>query len=212
MVRITRVHTGIGDEGNTQHLDGTTVSKSDTRLEVVGTIDELNSIVGVIRMELGRLPTVGEDGGPKTIIHRVQAKVGRLLSHLQQELFDLGAECSTTPESIPEGMQVLPDSAGERLVKEMDEMLEVCEPLTSFILPTGNPVIAHLHMARSVTRRCERRLSSLREAEGANSVRGETFAYLNRLSDWFFVMARWIAATLGEDETLWKPLGRRMED
>tara|TARA_B110000116_G_scaffold148433_1_gene128372 strand:+ start:2091 stop:2726 length:636 start_codon:yes stop_codon:yes gene_type:complete len=209
MVRITKVHTGIGDRGTTVHLNGETVSKGDGRLEVVGCIDELNCLIGVVRMELKRMPTTTLDGGPRATILTAQRQFDKTLAHLQQELFDLGAECSTTPDSIPEGMQVLTDESCERLVTEMDEWLEEVEPLSSFILPSGNPVVANLHLARAVTRRCERRLATLRDNEGDDSVRIISLTYLNRLSDWLFVMCRVIAARLGEDEELWEPLGKR---
>jgi cob(I)alamin adenosyltransferase len=209
MVRITKVHTGIGDRGTTVHLNGETVSKGDGRLEVVGSIDELNCLIGVVRMELKRMPTTTLDGGPRTTVLTAQRQFDKILAHLQQELFDLGAECSTTPDSIPEGMQVLTDESCERLVTEMDEWLEEVEPLSSFILPSGNPVVGNLHLARAVTRRCERRLATLRDSEGDDSVRIVSLTYLNRLSDWLFVMCRVIAARLGEDEELWEPLGKR---
>ena len=209
MVRITKVHTGIGDRGTTVHLNGETVSKGDERLEVVGCIDELNCLIGIVRMELKRMPETTLDGGPRTTVLLAQRQFDRTLAHLQQELFDLGAECSTTPDSIPEGMQVLPAESCERLVNEMDEWLEEIEPLSSFILPSGNAVVANLHLARSVTRRCERRLATLRDNDGEESVRITSLTYLNRLSDWLFVLCRIISARFGEDEELWEPLGKR---
>jgi cob(I)alamin adenosyltransferase len=91
----------------------------------------------------------------------------------------------------------------------MDSWLTELEPLSSFILPTGNPVVANLHLARSVARRCERRLATLRDEEGEESVRPLSLSYLNRLSDWLFVLCRVITARLGEEEELWIPLGKR---
>jgi cob(I)alamin adenosyltransferase len=209
MVRITKVHTGIGDGGKTRHLDGTEVSKGDARLEVIGAIDELNSVVGIVRMEIERLPIATADGGPRATVIKVQTVTGKKLARIQQELFDLGAECSTVPDAIPEGMQLIPEAAAERLVTEMDEWLEECEPLTSFILPTGSASVANLHLARVVARRAERRLATLRDNEGDSAVRGVALSYINRISDWFFVLSRWITGQLGEDETLWEPIGRR---
>jgi cob(I)alamin adenosyltransferase len=209
MVRITKVHTGVGDGGMTRHLDGTEVAKSDARLELVGTIDELNCVVGVVRMELDRFSDVAADGGHRATVARVRRTLLPRLARLQQELFDLGAECSAHPERIPEGMCVLPESAAEELLTEMDEWLEEVEPLSSFILPTGSPPVAQLHMARVVTRRMERCLAALVDAEGDDSVRPFALAYVNRLSDWFFVLARWVCVIIGEAETLWEPIGRR---
>ena len=94
----------------------------------------------------------------------------------------------------------------------MDAWTEHLEPLESFILPTGSPLIATMHLARTIARRAERRAMSLREAEGESAVRDVVIAYLNRLSDWFFVLIRWVAMILGEDETLWVPLGKRVQD
>ena len=91
-----------------------------------------------------------------------------------------------------------------RLVEEMDSMLEDVEPLQSFILPTGNPAVAYLHMARTIVRRAEREACALRE-----DVRPEVISYLNRLSDHCFVLGRWLTAKMGEDETLWTPIGKR---
>ena len=105
------------------------------------------------------MPITTLDGGPRTTVLTAQSQFDKTLAHLQQELFDLGAECSTTPDSIPEGMQVLTDESCERLVTEMNEWLEEVKPLSSFILPSGNPVVANIHLARAVTRRCERRLA-----------------------------------------------------
>ena len=107
---------------------------------------------------------------------------------------------------------MLPESAAEELLTEMDEWLEDVKPLTSFILPTGSPPIAQLHMARVITRRAERCLAALVDAEGGEAVRPFTLAYVNRLSDWFFVLARWVCATIGEVETLWEPIGRRVPE
>ena len=138
MVRITKVHTGVGDGGMTRHLDGTEVAKSDARLELVGTIDELNCVVGVVRMELDRFSDVAADGGHRATVARVRRTLLPRLARLQQELFDLGAECSAHPERIPEGMCVLPESAAEELLTEMDEWLE-------------EVVICHDELRRTVT-------------------------------------------------------------
>lgn len=205
MVRINRVHTGIGDGGTTRHLDGSEVSKGDSRLEVVGSIDELNSIVGIVRMELDRMPATTQDGGPRTTVMRVKRGVSKKFERVQHELFDIGAECSAHPDNLPDSIHLVSQSDCDRLVAEMDEWLAEVEPLSSFILPTGNPIVAHLHLARSVARRVERRLATHRDLHGNESTRSEVVAYLNRLSDWFFVISRWVSHRLGEDESLWRP-------
>ena len=197
MVRITKVHTGGGDGGETSLVDGTRVGKEHPRVAIYGTIDEANSAIGVVRMELGRAS-----------FQMVETcdYVDKLLGRIQQELFDVGAECACPPGGVPEQMSIIGSDAGERLVSEMDSMLEDLEPLSSFILPTGSPVVANLHMARTIVRRAEREACALRE-----EVRPEVISYLNRLSDHCFVLGRWITANTGEEEVLWTPLGKRDE-
>ena len=195
MVRITKVHTGGGDGGETSLVDGTRVGKEHPRVAIYGTIDEANSAIGIVRMELGRasFPMV------ETCDY-----ADKLLGRIQQELFDVGAECACPPGGVPEQMTIIGSDAGERLVSEMDSMLEDLEPLSSFILPTGSPAVANLHMARTIVRRAEREACALRE-----EVRPEVISYLNRLSDHCFVLGRWISEKTGEEETLWTPLGKR---
>ena len=197
MVRITKVHTGGGDGGETSLVDGTRVGKEHPRVAIYGTIDEANSAIGIVRMELGRasFPMV-----------ETRDYADKLLGRIQQELFDVGAECACPPGGVPEQMTIIGSDAGERLVSEMDSMLEDLEPLSSFILPTGSPAVANLHVARTIVRRAEREACALRE-----EVRPEVISYLNRLSDHCFVLGRWITAKTGEEETLWTPLGTRDE-
>lgn len=209
MVRITRVHTGGGDSGETSLLDGTRVPKSHHRIDLVGEVDELNSLIGVVRMEVERMPADHADGGSRGTVGPIQRAILPLLAELQHELFDLGAELACPPAEIPPGITLLPAASGERLVAQMDDWIGELEPLTSFILPTGVPPAAMLQLARAVCRRTERRAVHLVEAEGADAVRLEALAYLNRLADWLFVLARWITARLGADEVLWVPVDQR---
>ena len=201
MVRINRVHTGSGDGGNTFLLDGKKVGKESPRVGLFGTIDELNSQVGVVRMEFGRMPGI-------TRFHRPD-EADDALMRVQQELFDLGGECACTPGKLPEQMALVGMEQCDRLVDEMDHWIEELVPLESFILPMGSAPVAFLHVARTVARRAEREACGLREAEGDGSVRDEVICYLNRISDWLFVMGRWIAKNTGEIEVLWTPLGKR---
>ena len=201
MVRINRVHTGTGDGGETFLVDGERVGKQSPRVGLFGTIDELNSQVGVVRMEFGRMPGV-------TRFHRPD-EADEALMRVQQELFDLGGECACTPGKLPEQMALVGMEQCARLVDEMDHWIEELVPLESFILPMGSAPVAFLHVARTVARRAEREACGLREAEGDGSVRDEVICYLNRISDWLFVLARWIAKNTGESETLWTPLGKR---
>tara|TARA_Y100000766_G_scaffold40384_2_gene30515 strand:- start:1807 stop:2502 length:696 start_codon:yes stop_codon:yes gene_type:complete len=208
MVRITRVYTGTGDEGTTSLVDGSRRSKADLRLEAVGTCDELNALFGLCLMEVQRLPG-HEDGGNRSTVTRVQSIVTQALPRIQNELFDLGAELACIPSQLPEGMAVLSENQADVLVDEMDAWLEQLEPLTSFILPSGNGPEAAVHVTRTVARRLERAVLRLRESEGEGSVRPLVLIYLNRLSDWLFVLGRWICLGLGNEESLWLPLGKR---
>lgn len=201
MVRINRVHTGAGDDGETSLLDGSVVGKESVRVGLFGTIDELNSQIGVVRMELGRMPGL-------TRFHRPN-DTEEALSRVQQELFDLGGECACPPGKLPEQMVLISMDECDRLLSEMDNWLEELDPLESFILPTGGGPVAFLHVSRTVARRAEREACSVREQEGNGSIRKEVICYLNRISDWLFVLARWIANNTGEEEVLWTPKGRR---
>ena len=202
MVRITKVHTGAGDGGRTRLLDGTEVGKEHPRVGLYGTIDEVNSQVGVVRMELNRMPGISIDS---------RNSADEAMGRVQQELFDIGGECSCTPGKLPEQMVLIGSDAGDRLVTEMDSWLENLDPLESFIMPTGSPPVATLHVARTVARRAERHACSMRDIDGDAAVRDEVISYLNRLSDWMFVLGRWITRMTGEKEELWTPLGKREE-
>ncbi len=197
MVRITKVHTGGGDGGETSLVDGTRVGKENPRVAIYGTIDEANSAIGIVRSEIMRF---GLDVSEPLKGRLVEAD--QMLGLIQQELFDVGAECACPPGGVPEQMSVIGTEAGRRLIEEMDYMLQDLEPLTSFILPTGNPVVANLHMARTIVRRAEREACTLRE-----EIRKEIISYLNRLSDHCFVLSRWLTGE--EGEALWTPLGKR---
>ena len=201
MVRISRVHTGTGDGGETSLLDGKKVGKENPRVELFGTVDELNSQIGVVRMEFGRMPGITRFHNP--------GDAEEALMRVQQELFDLGGECACTPGKLPKQMSVIGIDECDRLVEEMDSWLEELDPLESFILPTGSAPVAFLHIARTVARRAERQACHLRSLEGDDSVRKEVICYLNRISDWLFVLARWISKNTGEEESLWTPLGKR---
>ena len=209
MVRITRVHTGGGDRGETSLLTGERVPKSVDRVELFGTIDELNSSLGWVRMELSRLPKEAADGGVRVSAIRLESDLEPKLSLLQQELFDIGGECSGNPSLLPKEMILIDMEHADRLVSEMDTWTENTPPLDSFILPSGSPVIVALHVARTVARRAERCAVRLIEIEGSDAIRPTILAYLNRLSDWLFVACRHASYILGEDEVLWVPLSSR---
>lgn len=176
--RLTRIYTRTGDHGTTGLAGGRRVSKDDARIEAIGAIDELNSLLAVV------------------LAHPLPEEARRSLTRIQNELFDLGGELS-----LPERAAV--DAAAvARLEQTLDAMNAGLPPLQEFILPGGGPAGAACQLARAVCRRAERRLVTLARQE---AVRPEPLAYLNRLSDLLFVMARLIAHAEGRPEVYWRP-------
>ena len=190
-VRINRVYTRTGDKGETALVGGKRVPKDSLRIEAYGAIDELNSIVGLARVFNEESLDAGE-------AHRFLDEV---LCRVQDELFDLGSELATPPEFFQPGMYRVSESEIERLEKLMDKCQKELEPLKSFILPGGGRVGAHLHQCRTVCRRAERDILRLSRQEQINP---DVIKYINRLSDLFFVLSRWIAKQTGEQEYLWQ--------
>jgi len=204
MVRITKVHTGGGDSGETSLVDGSRVPKNDARIEVVGTCDEVNALLGLVLMESNRLSDTHSDGGNRVTTRRVKDVCNSAIGRLQSELFDLGAELACPPDQIPEYMQLIDQEDSDRLCEEMDAWNEELQPLESFILPSGSGPIASMHLARTVIRRLERSMVAMKDG-----IRPISLQYVNRLSDWVFVLTRWVSSRLGEDESLWIPKGKR---
>jgi cob(I)alamin adenosyltransferase len=189
-IRITRVYTRTGDGGDTALVGGKRVPKDARRIEAYGTIDELNAIVGLARVFNG-----------ETSAGRTRDRLEDILNHLQNELFDLGSELATPPEAVYDGMY----RVGDHEVKALEQLMDDCQkdlaPLNSFILPGGGRVSAFLHQCRTVCRRAERIVLALSRDE---DVGPGPLRYLNRLSDLFFVLSRWIAKQSGEPEYLWE--------
>lgn len=191
MVRITRVYTRTGDNGETSLVGGKRVPKDSPRIEAYGTIDELNSIVGLARV-------FNEERLAKGKAHRF---LDEILRGIQDELFDLGSELATPPDFSYEGMY----RVGEGEVKRLEGLIDECQkelgPLHSFVLPGGGKIGGYLHQCRTVCRRAEREILRLSRVEEI----GEwPFKYVNRLSDLFFVLARWAGKRMGEKEYLWQ--------
>ena len=190
-VRITRVYTRAGDKGDTALVGGRRVPKDSPRIEAYGTIDELNSIVGLARA------FNAEQKKPS----KKSRWLDEVLRRLQNELFDLGSELATPAESSYEGMFRVGAEQVTALERLMDECQKELAPLKSFVLPGGGPVGAFLHQARTVCRRAERRVLELSRVEEI----GEwPLKYVNRLSDLLFVLSRWVGKHLGETEYLWQ--------
>lgn len=175
--RLSKIYTRTGDSGTTGLGDGSRVEKDHPRIEAFGTVDELNSAIGLIRAE--RLPE-GMDA---------------LFSEVQHRLFDLGGELSVPGYSVIEALDV------EALERALDEYNIELPMLKEFILPAGGRATAHCHLARTICRRAERRVYSLSKSEEVN---GASIAYLNRLSDLMFVTARMLARFEKGEEVLWQ--------
>ena len=189
-MRITKVYTRTGDKGLTRLVGGQKVSKDDARIESYGTTDELNAILGIVRMELAR------SNAPEAPRVWLEAR----LTEIQNDLFNLGSDLATRAEDRWATMRLVGEDDVQRLEDEIDHMNEGLPPLKEFILPGGGPVSAFLHQARTVCRRGERRTITLAGAEAVNE---QAIVYLNRLSDWLFVAGRWVSAAMSEPEFLW---------
>lgn len=187
MVVLNRIYTRTGDRGLTRLATGEPVAKSNPRVQAYGEVDETNACIGLCRLHA--------EGDPE---------MDAMLARIQNELFDLGADLATPPEPKPdwEVLRVTADQVA-RLEAEIDAMNAVLEPLNSFVLPGGTPLAAHLHLARTVCRRAERRVSDL-ASDAAQAISPESLIYLNRLSDHLFVASRRANASAGGD-VLWKP-------
>ena len=192
-MRISRVYTRTGDKGTTRLAGGQQVSKDALRVESYGAVDELSSILGLARTF-----------NANTADDRVKARLESLLKTLQNDLFNVGGDLATPPESGFEPYR-MGDADVERLEALCDELNEDLGPLKDFILPGGGPVGAFLHQARTVCRRAERRLvTALHEDVTIN---GGVLRFLNRLSDFLFILARWANKQIGEPEFLWEKPG-----
>lgn len=193
-VVINRVYTRTGDAGFTRLAGGQEVPKTSLRIHAYGTLDELNACMGLVAEELRRGP---DDEASQSMM----AKVRRI----QNELFDLGGELAVLAEDRHEKQQLIETADVDRLEAEMDAANEGLPTLRSFVLPGGGMLSAFAHQARTVCRRAERGLVELHAVE---PLRSECLRYVNRLSDWLFVMGRRAVHDRGEEEVLWVPGAR----
>jgi cob(I)alamin adenosyltransferase len=178
LVKLNKIYTRTGDAGTTGLVDGNRISKADPRMAAIGDVDEANSAIGVAMACVGAGALRDE------------------LARVQNELFDLGADLAT-PAGIAGALRVTADQVA-RLEAAIDRLNADLAPLTSFVLPGGEPAAAALHLARAVVRRAER--SAVAAGDASPTAR----AYLNRLSDFLFVAARWVNKT-GTGDVLWQP-------
>src|SRR5581483_9376936 len=183
MVRLDKIYTKTGDSGETGLGDGSRVAKHDLRIAAMGAVDEANSAIGVARLD-------------------AEGDSDAMLGRIQNDLFDLGADLSAPEDGRKSaGRLRIAQVQMERLEREIDAMNEKLAPLTSFILPGGTALAAHLHLARAIVRRAERLIAELAARETINPA---ALQYANRLSDHLFVMAR-ATNKDGMGDVLWMP-------
>lgn len=189
--RLTKIYTRSGDGGETGLVTGERLSKADLRIAAYGDVDELNSALGLARATNRARPA----GAPARDSLEVWLKA------IQNELFLVGSDLACVLAHRPAQMKVVSEAAATRLEQQIDEMNGTLGPLTEFILPGGGRLGAELHLARTICRRAERGAVALASREPVDPV---TIQYLNRLSDFLFVAARYAAKQCGEPEELWE--------
>ena len=191
MVKLNKIYTRTGDDGSTGLVDGSRLSKDDVRVRAYGDVDETNSVIGLVRLTLEN------------------RKLDDMLSRIQNDLFDLGADLATPlpakGEADSEYALRMVEAQSTRLEEELDALNADLESLTSFVLPGGSPPAAYLHQARTVCRRAERVCVALAAEQSINPA---ALTYLNRLSDFLFVAARW-CNDQGETDVKWVPGANR---
>jgi cob(I)alamin adenosyltransferase len=186
MVILNRIYTRTGDDGTTSLGSGERIHKHDLRVEAYGTVDETNAAIGLARLYSKSAP-----------------EIDAMLSRIQNDLFDLGADlCTLKAKQGKEALRII-EAQVERLEAEIDRLNADLQPLRSFVLPGGTELSAHLHFCRTVSRRAERLIVdlSLKENESVNPA---ALKYINRLSDFLFVAARF-ANDQGKNDVLWIP-------
>ena len=192
MVKLNKIYTRTGDDGTTGLAAGGRRLKFDLRVEAYGIVDEANAAIGLARLHTGD-----------------QGELDAMLSRIQNDLFDLGADLATpdTGEALPyEPLRIVPAQV-TRLEGEIDLLNAELKPLKSFILPGGSPAAAHLHLARTISRRAERVMVALSRQAG-EIVSQASLNYINRLSDFLFVAGRYLNDK-GARDVLWVPGANR---
>ena len=192
MVVLNKIYTRTGDAGTTALGTGERIAKHALRVETYGTTDETNAVIGLARLHTENYPALD-----------------KILARIQNDIFDLGADLCFPDNGEPLDFEPLRITNAQvtRLEQEIDQLNAALAPLNSFILPGGSALAAHLHLARTVSRRAERLITALNEAE-PGLVNPAAVKYLNRLSDLFFVAAR-AANQNGQADVLWTPGANR---
>lgn len=194
-MRLDKIYTKVGDKGKTMLASGVKVAKDSTRIDAYGTVDELNSVIGLLKDSLSWL-----EGAMLSESHEK-------LRRIQNQLFDLGGELATPNEVLDiNKQQVINQESIVMLESEIDDFNLQLEPLANFILPGGHTSNSYAHLARCVCRRAERLTVKL---SGEEDIRPETLIYLNRLSDWLFVFARILSKYASVEEILWQQEKKR---
>ena len=194
MVKLNKIYTRTGDDGTTGLVDGSRIPKNAPRVQAYGDVDETNAIIGLVRL------------------HLESRRLDDMMTRIQNDLFDLGADLATP---LPEkgetdseyALRMVPEQS-TRLERELDALNADLSPLNSFVLPGGSPPAAYLHQARTVCRRAERLCVTMMDQEAVNP---HALTYLNRLSDFLFVAARW-CNDQGETDVKWVPGANRSEN
>jgi cob(I)alamin adenosyltransferase len=187
MVVLSKIYTRTGDDGTTALGSGRRVAKYDLRVECYGTLDETNAAIGVARLHT-----------------RSDQALDAMLARIQNDLFDLGADlCYPDESKDARGRLSVSDAQVERLESEIDALNRELQPSRSFVLPGGTQAASFLHLARTISRRAERLMVAL-AARPNESVGGSALRYINRLSDFLFVAARYANAK-GQSDVLWVP-------
>ncbi len=191
MVKLNKIYTRTGDDGSTGLVDGSRLSKTAQRVRAYGDVDETNAVIGLVRL------------------HLENRRLDDMLSRIQNDLFDLGADLATPLPHAGEAdseyaLRMVPEQT-TRLEQELDALNTDLAPLNSFVLPGGTPPAAYLHQARTVCRRAERECVALAEEEAVNPA---ALSYLNRLSDFLFVAGRW-CNDQGDADVKWVPGANR---
>tara|TARA_B100000780_G_scaffold279188_2_gene256301 strand:+ start:5299 stop:5874 length:576 start_codon:yes stop_codon:yes gene_type:complete len=189
-----KIYTKTGDKGDTGLYSGRRVSKSHVRLHAYGSLDELNSHLGLLRDQVSRLEQFPE-------------KEKNLIS-IQAWLFSIGSHLANDSSKMKKNLPIIEEEWIKMMENEIDEMTLELSPLKNFILPGGHSLVSQIHIARTVCRRGERWTIDLQDSISKNEVSIPTLAipFLNRLSDYLFTLSRWFSMKLGSKEIHWKPM------
>ena len=198
MPKLTRIYTRTGDDGTTGLVGGQRVKKNALRIEAYGTIDELSSVIGLVRTALAEIILAPPADRPRAL--PVARDLDAWLAWTQDALFNLGSDLATLPQDRWPGMPLIAREDANALERAIDLAQLDLEPLANFIHPGGSRAGAFLHQARTISRRAERLLVALRDNE---PISPDVMRYVNRLSDTLFVWSRWINAATGDPENLW---------